>query len=86
MPTLFNYCFRHSGLDPESSNGKIGALCAPLDTGLCRYDALLYLCRINREMQIYSVLSFPRKREPSQIKHLDSRFCGNDELICTSLA
>jgi len=38
-----------------------------------------------KETQIYSVLSFPRKREPSQIKHLDSRFRGNDELICTSL-
>ena len=36
-------------------------------------------------MQIYSVLSFPRKREPSKIKHLDSRFCGNDESICISL-
>jgi len=35
--------------------------------------------------QFYSVLPFPRKREPSQIKHLDSRFRGNDELICASL-
>jgi len=39
----------------------------------------------NKEMQIYSVLSFPRKREPCQIKRLDSRFRGNDELICTSI-
>jgi len=26
------------------------------------------------------VVSFPRKREPSQIKKLDSRFRGNDDL------
>jgi len=38
-----------------------------------------------KETQIYSALSFPRKRETSQIKHLDSRFRGNDELICASL-
>jgi len=62
-PALKQYCFRHSGPDPESSNSKIGALCAPLDTGLRRYAALLYLCRINshKEAQINS--SFPRKRE-----------------------
>ena len=31
------------------------------------------------------VLSFPRKREPSQFNKLDSRFCGNDDLISVSL-
>ncbi|OIR05852.1 hypothetical protein GALL_119790 [mine drainage metagenome] len=40
--------FRHSGLDPESSHINIGTHCAPLDTGLRRYDALLYSCWINR--------------------------------------
>jgi hypothetical protein len=32
-----------------------------------------------------SVLSFPRKREPSQFNKLDSRFRGNDDLISDSL-
>src|SRR3989338_6521271 len=31
------------------------------------------------------VLSFPRKREPSQINKLDSRFRGNDDLFSASL-
>ncbi|WP_370869697.1 type ISP restriction/modification enzyme [Nitrosomonas sp.] len=33
---------RHSGLDPESSDGSKGAQSAPLDTGLRRYDAHPY--------------------------------------------
>jgi len=36
-------------------------------------------------MRIYSVLSFPRWREHSQIKRLDPRLCGDDELIGVSL-
>jgi hypothetical protein len=32
-----------------------------------------------QETLIYSVLSFPRRREPSKIKTLDPRFCGDDE-------
>jgi hypothetical protein len=31
------------------------------------------------------VLSFPRKREPSQTKQLDSRFRGNDNLFFLSV-
>jgi hypothetical protein len=30
-------------------------------------------------------LSFPRKREPSQINKLDSRFRGNEDLFSISL-
>ena len=33
---------RHSGLDPESSDGNKGAQSAPLDTGLRRYDVHPY--------------------------------------------
>ncbi len=40
----------------------------------------------SKEAQIYSVLSFPRRREPSQIKALDPRLRGDDELIRVSLA
>ncbi|MDH4215668.1 MAG: hypothetical protein OEV23_02065 [Gallionella sp.] len=36
------------GLARNPVKSNIGALCAPLDTGLRRYDALLYLCQINR--------------------------------------
>ena len=39
-----------------------------------------------RETRIYSVLSFPRRREPSQIKQLDPRLRGDDELICVSFS
>ena len=38
-----------------------------------------------REALNKSVLSFPRKREPSQFNKLDSRFRGNDDLISVSL-
>ena len=34
---------------------------------------------IFREALIYSVLSFPRRRELSHIMALDPRFCGDDE-------
>ena len=46
-PALIKDQLRHSGLDPESSNPNIGALCAPLDTGLRRYDALHYSRQID---------------------------------------
>jgi len=46
-PTLKQHYFRLSGLDPESSNANIGALCAQLVTGHRRNDALFYSCRIN---------------------------------------
>ena len=38
-----------------------------------------------RETWIYSVLSFPRRREPSQVKQLDPRLRGDDELIRDAL-
>ena len=41
--------------------------------------------RTVRETRIYSVLSFPRRRESSQIKHLDPHLLGDNELICVSL-
>ena len=37
------------------------------------------------ETRIYSVLSFPRRRESSQIKRLGPRLRGDDELIRVSL-
>ncbi|MFA7242725.1 MAG: hypothetical protein WC091_21675 [Sulfuricellaceae bacterium] len=39
-----------------------------------------------KETRIYSVLSFPRRRESSQIKHLDPHLLGDNELICVSLS
>ncbi|MDH4285871.1 MAG: hypothetical protein OEV26_00405 [Gallionella sp.] len=48
-PALKQYCFRHSGLEPDSSNSKIGALCA-----------LLYLCRINSKISFG--LQLPRNK------------------------
>ena len=32
-----------------------------------------------KEALIYSIASFPRRREPSQFKALDPRFRGDDE-------
>ena len=38
-----------------------------------------------KETLIKSILSFPRRREPSQINKLDPRLRGDDDLISTSL-
>ncbi len=38
-----------------------------------------------REALIKSCLSFPRRREPSQLKQLDPRLRGDDDLISVSL-
>jgi hypothetical protein len=40
---------------------------------------LLLALKRSKEAQIYSVLSFPQKREPSKISKLDSCFRGDDE-------
>ncbi len=55
-----------------------------IDPGLHRFG---HECgtKISKETRIYSVLSFPRRRESSQIKRLDPRLRGDDELICVSL-
>ena len=37
------------------------------------------LYRILKEVLIYSILSFTRRRDPSQIKMLDLRLRGDDE-------
>ncbi len=38
-----------------------------------------------REALIYSISSFPRRREPRKIKSLDPRLRGDDDLISASL-
>ena len=63
----------------EQSNNRCGLnpwqaypMHRPID-----YRKLCDYC--TKETRIYSVSSFPRKREPSKIKALDSRFRGDDE-------
>jgi hypothetical protein len=52
---------------------------------------MAWICELRRriarakEMLIYSFLSFPRRRESSQVKELDPRLRGDDELIGASL-
>ena len=43
---------------------------------------VIYTADTTKEALIYSVLSFPRRREPSQIKQLDPRLRGDDEIRC----
>jgi hypothetical protein len=46
---------------------------------------IMIIIDIFRETLNIMVLSFPRKRKPSQINKLDSRFRGNDDLFSISL-
>jgi hypothetical protein len=75
---------QHLTASPHRTRGRpIGTplLCSdPIAlSGTIRSDNLL------KEALNKSVLSFPRKREPSQFNKLDSRFRGNDDLISDSL-